>query len=121
MKRVSGLSANPAEYELLTPLPGEHVQVRFSGPYKGNAIVWHLQLMTVAFYFKTRGRPEQDDAPHSPRQFIYIEECGEDNNVIVAMNVPVIDEPTLKKAMIMIRKYKRLRPGWHFWGAGDGS
>jgi hypothetical protein len=34
----------------------------------------------------------------------------------IGLDVPVIDHPTLLKTLIMVRGYKRLRPGRHDFG-----
>ena len=46
------MSISLDDYEVLTPLPGESVKVRFVGPYKGDSVVWNLQLYTVDKYFR---------------------------------------------------------------------
>ena len=115
------MNSLPSDCELLSPLPGKFVKARFTGPYKGERVIWNLKLMTVAHYIEQHGRPAQPELKadsNTPNQFIFIKECGEENNITVAMSVPIIDEFTLIKAMIMIKNYKRLRAGWHFWGDG---
>lgn len=50
------------------------------------------------------------------------EEHGGTRALVVALEVPVIDMPTVRKALIMVRNYRRLRPGRHTWGeAGSGA
>jgi len=115
---MSGISP---DYELLTPLPSLCAQVRFSGPYQGEMIVWNLRLYTVDHYFQNRPALSEDDGPETPSQFMFIEEGAGANDIMVAVDVSCIDEPTLKKVLIMIRNYKRLRPGWHAWGTGKAT
>ena len=111
------MAQTPIEYELLTPLPADFVKVRLEAPYNGRSIMWNLQLFTVARYFREHTAPLEKGEIKEPCQFIHIvEENDEVNNIEVAINLAHIDEPALKKVIIMIRNYKRLRPGWHLWG-----
>ena len=115
------MSISSDNYEVLTPLPGESVKVRFEGTYKGASVVWNLQLYTIDKYFgEVAGQAnivKPNDPIKTPRQFIHIVENDDGEHAItVAVAVPQIDEPSLKKVIIMLRNYKRLRPGWHTWG-----
>ena len=111
------MAQSSLEYELLTPLPASSATVRFEGPYNGKTVQWNLQLYTVEAYFFNPAKHVEQVFGKTPRQFIYIGEQGDGmHDITVAMAVPKIDEQTLKKVLIMIRNYKRLRPGWHEWG-----
>jgi hypothetical protein len=35
----------------------------------------------------------------------------------IGLAVPMIDETIIKKTIIMMRHYRRLKAGWHEWGA----
>jgi hypothetical protein len=107
----------PLEYELLSPLPADFVTARFEGPYNGRVVTWHLQCYTVKRFFSEFEIPQEFGDVKEPCQFIHVKEENDDLNTIeVALNLAQIDEPALKKVIIMIRNYKRLRPGWHLWG-----
>jgi hypothetical protein len=105
------------DYELLSPLPDSYVHVRFSGPFQGDRVTWDLHLYTLAAYYAAHPREEHSgEISSASQQFMNIETGRAVDPVItVALAVSVIDEPTVRKCVIMIRNYKRLHPGWHAW------
>lgn len=91
--------------------PGNQISVRFIGRFDGEEIVWDMTLRTLGH------RPSKESGP--TRQFMEIADANDGSRRIeVALAVPVIDHPTIAKTIVMIRNYKRLRPGRHEWGDG---
>jgi hypothetical protein len=96
------------EAELLDPPGGSRLRLRFGGPFEGRNVTWEAILIALA----ADGRSVQ-------RNFIDIGEAGENGiPLTVGLNVRSIDLPTVRKAMMMIRQYKRLRRGRHEYGPG---
>jgi len=90
---------------------GPTLRLRFQGPFEGRSVTWLATLLAIA-------APEPEGSvASSPASFI---EIGEENRegipITVALPVATIDEPTIRKAMIMIRRYRRLRRGRHEYG-----
>lgn len=101
-----------AQYELLTTLNAPACHFRFTGPFQGKQVIWDAQLQTLAYYVRNGAIQGQD-----VRQFIEVEKAGERGIPInIALNLSVIDQPTILKTIIMIRQYKRLAPGRHEFG-----
>lgn len=99
------------EAELLDIPGGPALRLRFQGMLEGQAVTWLVTLRALA-------APDSDGASGAlPVSYI---EVGEDSpgGVPIAVGLPVaaIDEPTIRKAMIMIRQYRRLRRGRHEYG-----
>ena len=100
-------------FECLSPVGQEQVHVRFAGRLEDQAVVWDATLVTLAAWARAR----ENDVPATARQFIEIAapRAGV-ASLTVGLAVPVIDLPAVRKTVIMVRNYKRLRPGRHEYG-----
>lgn len=106
------LAKRNAQYELLTPLNMPTCHIRFTGLFQGMQVIWDAHLQTLAYYVREQLQQDKD-----VRQFIEVGHSGEQGKVInIALNLPLIDQPTILKTIIMIRQYKRLAPGKHEFG-----
>jgi len=99
------LAAVGADWETLATDPDGHwAQVRFTGPFEGRTVIWNCTLATLA-------------AAGGQRNFI---EVGEDTPtgraLRIGLAIPAIDTAAIRKTLIMVRQYKRLRPGLHEFG-----
>lgn len=104
---MSHAAATSSDYHLLGPLGGTELRLRFRGPYAGHEVVWDAHFMTRAHY-----------GSGTTRNFIDIGAEGPDGrHLLVVLDVDCFDTPTLSKAIIMVRQYRRLRPGRHEFGS----
>jgi len=90
-------------YTLLEPIHPDRARFLFTGPFQGRDIQWDTTL----------SRLTGADTPP------YIDVGGEGRHgriLNVALAIPAVDEPALLRVIIMIRQYKRLRPGRHVFG-----
>jgi hypothetical protein len=86
-----------ADYICVTPLPALSIQCFFLGPFEGKTVLWKMTLAVL-------------NSGESP----YIEILQGNRGaypIRVGLPLTVIDEPELKKSIIMIRHYKRLSMG----------
>jgi hypothetical protein len=99
------------EAQLLDKPGGTQLRLRFRGPFEGNEVTWNARLITLDTWQKMH--PDT-----SIRQnFIDIgEKTAEGIAITVGLQVECIDLPTVRKTMMMVRQYKRLRPGCHLYG-----
>ena len=102
--------------ELLDPPGGNALRLRFSGPFEGREIRWDAELLTREAWQQRHPQP-----PALRQNLIDIGTDGPQGTPItVVLNVTAIDLPTVRKAMMMVRQYKRLRRGRHDFGpTGD--
>ncbi len=91
-------------------LPANKVELQFEGVLNGVSVVWHACVRTIEEY--SLHNPVSDD----PEQYINIEVVNERYKLEVGLNVSQIDLSVLESTIIMIRKYKRLRLGYHEYG-----
>lgn len=90
-----------------TPLPDSRVQLRFLGPFQGQTVVWNMQLGILSHY-----RQQAGSASACPCPFIEIAQGNEGVYAIaVGLDLAAIDEPVIRKTIIMVRNYKRLKIG----------
>jgi hypothetical protein len=100
-----------SEAELLDEPGGKILRLRFEGRFQGRQVTWLATLLALAEFQPTD--PTRQPAPN----YIEIGEAGRDAvPITVGLQVERIDPPTVRKAMIMIRRYKRLRHGRHEYG-----
>lgn len=112
----AALAAHGGDYVLLTPLPDTLAHARFIGRFQGREVVWNMRLYTLARHEQERGR-----VPTAPgfalRGLMIIEPETDDTcRLEVALNVALIDEPVIRKTIIMMRNYRQLRVGLRTWG-----
>lgn len=115
-KRLESLrhlnSRNKPAYALIST-PGE-IPTRFSfdGHLLDRPTTWEATLWT------TSGYPEPSPCPAGRSQFMDIgdTEAGI-TPITIVLNLSDIDEGAILKTLIMIRKYKRLRPGLICFGS----
>jgi hypothetical protein len=97
------------DYRCLDPLGGERVRVRFTGRLLGKPVTWDATLCTLA-------------SVGASRRFIDVGAAtATGTRLLVGLDVPCIDAPTVLKTVIMIRGWKNLRPGRHDYGAPVGA
>jgi len=85
--------------------PGEpQVCLCFTGPFEGRTVTWD-----ATFRVAQEGRPNT----------IEIGNEGPDGvQLTVTLALPCFDLPAIRKTVIMIRQYKRLKRGRHEFGLG---
>jgi len=102
-------------YESVTPLPAACVQLRFAGPFAQKIIIWDAEIATLAYYFTAQQGHGTERGTLRP--FIEVGSSSKrGRHLQIGLNVTTIDDATIRKAMIMIRQYKRLQAGRHEYG-----
>lgn len=93
-----------------TTLPAASVFVSFLGKFQGQEVLWNMTLATLAHLRATQDRNTSvTDRSLLNCPFIEITDGNEGVfSVKVGLDLEQIDEQVIKKAIIMIRNYKRL-------------
>lgn len=95
------------DFICLAPLPAARVLVRLLGPFQGQIVAWEMQLGTLADFRQSGGEQAAFPCP-----FIEIAAGNEGvHPLTVALDLPIIDEPVIRKTIIMVRNYRRLKIG----------
>jgi len=103
---------------LLSEPGGQVVHVRFTGCFEGREVVWDCHFGTLAGGFRYCTQQRETGAEQSRSCFIDIGQPGNRGMPLrVCLNLPCIDIPSIRKMIIMIRNYKRLRFGRHEFAA----
>lgn len=103
--------AGDTDFRCLSTLPDSRARVHFAGRFQGRDVLWDMQLHALQGPCRGRGTVA------TRRAFIDIASGeGDVLQLEVGLDVPVIDLPTVRKAVLMIRNYRRLRLGRHEWG-----
>ena len=98
-------------YVLQGELPSVDIQLQFLGHFEGQEVAWNARIVTLEEY--ARHHEVADD----PLQFIDIRQHNGAFFIEIGLNIATIDQAAIERTIIMIRKYKRLRPGRHEYGA----
>jgi hypothetical protein len=110
------LAANGGDYVLLTSLPDTMTHAQFIGRFQGREVVWDMRLYTLARHEQEQGRVPTAPGFSLRGLMIIAPESSHIYRLEVALNVPLIDEPTIKKTIVMMRNYRQLRLGLRTWG-----
>ncbi|MFW2372181.1 MAG: hypothetical protein ACN4GM_03605 [Gammaproteobacteria bacterium] len=108
------------DYKIIHRDSEQSVRLAFKSEFEGREVMWnarirtlyacHLQLTAAATANK------QDKQAQKLCQFIDIRFCDGVYLLDIGLNLAQIDKPAIKRAIIMIRKYKRLHLGRHEYG-----
>ena len=100
-------------YLLLDQADNQQARVRFIGPWQGHDVVWDCTFVTLACEWAQ----VVNDVSPATSCYIDIGSAG-DNGVLlrVCLDLPGIDLPAIRKMIVMIRNYRRLRSGRHDFG-----
>lgn len=104
-------NARPPEpaYTLVGRPSARRARIRFAGRFEGKPVEWDALI---------RALDPTDDSP----QYIEIGEAGPHGRRLeVGLKLSRIDAPALRKIVIMIRNYKRLRRGRHEFVPGSSA
>lgn len=95
------------DFNCHTTLPAKMVTVTFRGLFQGRTVTWEMSLGTLEHFRTIAAHAEEHRCP-----FIEISEgLGECHQLKVGLELELIDEPVIRKTIIMIRNYKRLATG----------
>lgn len=106
-------------YELLSATPDE-VRLRFVGPFEGVPVVWEARIRRLGTgqprYIAVGDWIEPTGACAASRVGAFSERSAAAIALEVGLDVPVLDPPALRKTVVMVRQWKRLRAGRHEFG-----
>lgn len=99
-------SGKRAEYQLISALGERPVRFSFNGYLLGTPTTWMATLWTSSAY------PLPTPCSSGQNQFMEVGNTLKGiTPITIALNLPEIDEGAILKTLIMVRKYKKLRPG----------
>jgi hypothetical protein len=112
MPTISSHPHHPPDDLVLLDVPGgKMLRLRFHGPFEERLVRWDATLFTPDAWETVRGEG---------RTLHNIIEIGAEGAYGIELNiclqVECIDLPTIRKAVVMIRQYKRLQRGRHHYG-----
>lgn len=99
-------------YTLIQQFDAEHAHIKFNGLFHGKSVNWDTHFLTLNKYAK-----QENLKNHNLKQFIHIEQIEDGNlKLTIALNIKAINDPNIKKMIIMIKQYKNLSIGLHEYG-----
>lgn len=103
---ISGINTGKAEFS-------------FDGHYHGTPVSWQCTLQTLDQYYQdlVNANKVDRDTPVTLRRFIDIAHVDSPTpSINIVLDVEKIDEPTIRKSIIMVHNYKKLHEGIHEYG-----
>jgi hypothetical protein len=111
------LTKSGKNFLALTPIPALKVRIKFFGKLQEQEVLWDATIQTLASYLGENPPAKTAKKSLEVRSFMQVEPPQDGVSALnVVLAVPLIDEPTIKKTIIMIRCYKRLKVGYHEFG-----
>ncbi len=102
---------------LVTNRDGDQAcEIKFIGTFNDSPVVWHASIQTLKHYVDQLREANKEPGVVKLQQFLEIEPIKEFFRIDIGLNLAKIDEAAIKRAIIMIRKYKRLHIGRHEYG-----
>ena len=107
------------DFSCSTSLPAGAVTVSFIGVFHGQSVLWQMTLATLGHWTIAGSKVHLNaESKLFNQPFIEIDEGQEGVFPIrVGLNLDLIDEPVIKKTIIMVRNYKRLALGRSGFGS----
>ncbi|MGD8526264.1 MAG: hypothetical protein PVJ63_08435 [Thioalkalispiraceae bacterium] len=113
------MEKNPALAEDIQGINSPRATFRFKGHFQGRPVEWICTLSTLDHYYQSlleNGKVSNHETVMLKR-FIHIHEQDSSTpRIDIALDVDTIDDPTIRKTIIMIHNYKKLHAGWHEYG-----
>lgn len=104
-------------YKIINRDSDQSVRLEFTGVFEGKEIVWDASIKTLyACFLERQASATASMSVAKLHQFIDIKYFNNVYQVEIGLNLKQIDEPAIKRAIIMMRKYKRLHLGRHEYG-----
>ena len=109
---------HPIDYTLRQQHSAESVELEFTGTLHGQPVLWQAEFCTLRHYClrSLASATMHNSMTVQAQAFIDIQIQNQAHRLLVAVNLPVIDEPAILRTIIMIRQYKRLTTGRHHYG-----
>ena len=107
------------EYVLLSSLPNATIHFKFLGEFEGREVIWDTQLIAL----EHNSIQQLSKSPIDKNSYLEIEPTTEisipDSELKLTVGLPLkqITIPVIRKTIIMIQNYKRLKRGRHNFGA----
>ena len=98
-------------YLLFSNLPASRAKLQFEGVLNNKAVVWDACVRTIDDYALN------NEVAPDPKQIINVAIVNGRYKLEVALHMKQIDSAVLERTIIMIRKYKALKVGFHEYGA----
>ena len=111
------LAQTGSDYLCTSALPDTAVYVQFLGPFQNRMVAWDATLYTLTRYYQDY--PAQSTSTlqfcASPPFIEITPSAAGRYSLKVGLDLPTLDAPVIKKTIIMVRNYKRLRLGRFGW------
>ena len=110
------LKASNSDFVITNSDDDQACEIKFIGTFNGSSVIWQANIQTLKHYVGRLREENKEAGVIKMQQFLEIEPKKEFFRIEVGLNLDKIDEAAIKRAIIMIRKYKRLHIGRHEYG-----
>lgn len=113
------MDTQPPDLHLIPGINTGKVTFQFEGHYRGKAVTWQCTLQTLDHYYQQQVNSRKIDRNDIVKLKRFIDVADTDTptpSINIVLDVQKIDEPTIRKAIIMVHNYKKLHAGRHEYG-----
>ena len=103
---ISGINTGQASFE-------------FKGHFHNQPVIWQCTLQTLEHHYQSLIATQQISETENVmlKKFIQIQDNKSSTpHIHIGLDVDCIDEPTIRKTIIMVHNYKKLHAGRHEYG-----
>lgn len=109
----------PVDTHTISGINTGKASFQFAGHYYGTPVTWQCTLQTLDQYYQelVNSNKIEPNTPMSLRRFIDIANTDSPTpSINIVLDVEIIDEPTIRKSIIMVHNYKKHHEGRHEYG-----
>ncbi len=103
------LEAEQRDYKIIQKDCDQSVEFIFTGRLSNQPVIWNTRLSTLESIASSQHKSRL-------RQFIHIQQIDNIYQANIGLYLKQIDLAAIKRTIIMIRNYKKLRLGRHIYG-----
>jgi len=103
------LEKEQSDYHLVSEKDAQDIRFQFIGPFMGETVIWHAQLLTLDTYNQV-----QKCQLNSQQMDIQALSAGH-YKIQIILKLPRLNSASINMAIKMVRQYKRLKLGLHHW------
>lgn len=113
------MDSHPLDTHIIPGINTGKVVFQFEGHYHGKPVTWQCTLQTLDKYYQElldTNKVEPGTEVKLKRFINVVDVDTPTPSINIALDVKNIDEPTIRKAIIMVHNYKKLHEGLHEYG-----
>lgn len=114
------METNPVFPHDISGINTGQASFQFKGHFHNQPVTWQCTLQTLEHHYQTLIATQRISETEiiMLKKFIHIQDDNSPTpRILIGLDVDCIDEPTIRKTIVMVHNYKKLHAGLHEYGA----